>query len=774
MVDNPRENSSLNSSQILETPEIPSGFLSQKPRFLWQKWALIVSGILVVITISGYFVLSQMQTRAPLEAPGKKQKETGQAITAPVFASKFATYEEVPVNINPKIPPHSVDKNLANITNKDDFTFSESARNLLVKNAFIVVPADHQEFFSIYENNRYSQLPSFVTTDSMLHNYHMMFDYMLKKLEEEKLIPELKSLNAAMLSAVIEQYNAVRGTEWENAAKRNIGFFTVGSKLLDSGINLHEAVKSEVEQELNLIEAHQGIDPSPVMNIGAGKDMIIDTPQGPQPLEALKEDYSQYIPRGHYDKTESLKAYFKSMMWYGRLTFRFKNEDEIKSAILITLALNKNNNQNSWNKLYESINFFVGKSDDITYYQFKELIGQIYSQEISLAAITGNQNQFTSFVELTKDLEPPQINSMPIFQASIQQDREKEIKGFRFMGQRFTIDASIFQRLITREVGPKGAPCSNAPFDSGRMLPKGLDIPAAMGSDEALNILKDQGELQHACYPENMAKMKEYISGLDTDIWTQNLYWGWLYSLLPLTTEKGEGYPSFMQNLAWIKKELNTFLGSWTELKHDTILYAKQVYAELGGGPREEKDYRGYVEPNPYVYARLASLLKITKEGLEIRGLLSEKNKSNLEKMEQLALSLKKISEKELNNVGLSEEEYNLIKSYGGQLEHFWYEVFSEDYASPILDDDTDAPVVADVATDPNGQVLEEGTGYISEIYAVVPVDGKLRITKGGVYSYYEFTWPMSDRLTDKKWKELLKSGNAPQLPEWTKAFIAE
>jgi len=34
-----------------------------------------------------------------------------------------------------------------------------------------------------------------------------------------------------------------------------------------------------------------------------------------------------------------------------------------------------------------------------------------------------------------------------------------------------------------------------------------------------------------------------------------------------------------------VDKQLNTVLGSWSELKHDTILYAKQVYAELGGGP---------------------------------------------------------------------------------------------------------------------------------------------------------------------------------------------
>jgi hypothetical protein len=312
------------------------------------------------------------------------------------------------------------------------------------------------------------------------------------------------------------------------------------------------------------------------------------------------------------------------------------------------------------------------------------------------------------------------------------------------------------------------------------MLPKGLDIPAAMGSKEALNILTQMGETKYQKYSENMSKMQTYLAGLPNENWTQNLYWGWLYQLRPLVDVKSSGYPIFMQNNAWVRKELNTFLGSWSELKHDTILYAKQVYAELGGGDHpEKKDDRGYVEPNPYVYARLASLLKMTSEGLEMRGLLTASMKDNLSKMEQLTISLKTISEKELNDEKLSDAEYELIRSYGGQLEHFWLEINKDESQYKELGqrdflDQNPAAIVADVATDPNGQVLEEGTGKISEIYVVVPVDGKLRITKGGVYSYYEFPWPLSDRLTDTKWRELLNSGQAPTSPSWTNIFMAK
>lgn len=670
---------------------------------------------------------------------------------------EFAGYQEVPVNVKPAVLPYSVEPDLGNITNKDMFKLSPAATNLLIKNGFVVVPNKYEkEFFSLYERNRYEPVPLFVTTDSVLHNYHLFFDHLLRVVETEKLATELKELNKVMLSQAQKQYKELKGTGWENAAKRNMGFFAVAGKLLDPEVSVPPIVKGEVKKELALIENHQGIAVSPLMNSGGSDD----------PVNALKEDYSQYIPRGHYERTELLQNYFKSMMWYGRLTFRLKNEDETKSAFLITLALDQGENRVRWDKIYATTNFFVGKSDDISYLQYKQLIDNIYGSDAALQTVVSSPEKWNAFLEAAAELEPPAINSMPIFDETIQPEREEEVKGFRFMGQRFTIDASVFQRLIYREVKENSR-------GETRMLPRGMDIPAAMGSAEAYSILQSMGETDYRDYPENMAKMKTHITGLNKETWTQNLYWSWLYTLMPLVQEKPEGYPSFMLNSAWARKELNTYLGSWTELKHDTILYAKQVYAECGGGG-EIIDDRGYVEPNPDLYARLASLVKMTGDGLQARELLNERDQESLERMEQLILALKTISEKELANTPLTDEEYDLIRSYGGQLEHFWLEALRDegiDHRSAIYD--RPAALVADVATDPNGQVLEEATGNIFEIYAVVPVDGKLRITLGGVYSYYEFPWPLDDRLTDSKWHRMLNDGQVPPLPEWTDAFIA-
>jgi len=746
------------------------------------KWSISIILALLVIG-GGYFAYTYFVPRSEPLLPDNHPN--GPAVPV-ALAQKFAEYEEISVNITPQIPIYSTEEDLSNITNKKEFSFlSDNIRKALVKNNFaVVLPAYTQEFFSIYESHRYNFIPNFITTDSIIHNYHLAFDYLLRDLEKSKLKPELTELAYQMLKASQLQYKELKGTDWENAAKRNVAFFSVVDKILYSEMVVPEYVKKEVEKEMKFIAEHQGIAESPVMNIGRDPktNTYIGTPQGFLSLEALKEDYSQYVPRGHYTKSEDLKAYFKAMMYLGRITFRLKEMDETKSAVLLTLALKEDGERyKRWDRIYEPTVFFVGKADDISFYDYYNLLKKVYgTEELNSALLLKDKNKFSSFMEEAKKLSPPQINSMPIFEASLQSDREKEITGFRFMGQRFTIDASIFQRLLYREVGDKTKSCAD--FDmtqtgclqGARCLPKGLDISSAMGSKEAENILKEEGEFNYACYPENMTKMEEYIAGLDEKTWTQNLYWGWLYSLKPLLQEKGEGWPSFMTNQAWARKDLTAYLGSWTELKHDTILYAKQAYAELGGAPIEEKDDRGYVEPNVHLYARLAGLLKMTKEGLQIRNLLSDENAEFLGKMETLVLKLKEISEKELNNQSLNDKDYELIKTYGGSLEHFWIEAFKDrGIKSPNQLSEEPSSIVADVATDPNGSVLEEGTGNVATIYAVVPIEGKLRIAVGGVYTHYEFKWPMSDRLTDEKWREMIgyKSENKPEMADWTDSY---
>ncbi|MFC1599559.1 DUF3160 domain-containing protein [Patescibacteria group bacterium] len=686
------------------------------------------------------------QPPEPTPEPDTTTVVAPDATTPVAEASTFAEWTDNTVDFTPKVANYEIKSDLSNVEYIDILAGPVSKDAELVENGFYVAEGWSEEFFSIYEENRYEMTPNFITTDSVLHTYHLYFNYLLKSLEEAELYDLAQSISKSMMEKSQEQYEALEGTEWETAAKRNVAFFALALRQFNDNAYVPDHVEDVIKVDGEAMIAHEGIAESAVMN-----------------SEEFLEDFSQYIPRGHYTKSEKLSKYFNALMWYGRMTFRLQQPDEVKSSLLIMSVLDNNEDLLAdWKRLYEPIGFFVGQPDDLVYYDFQpvalETFGDLTLENLQAGSVS-------NFISKAKELRDPGVNSIPVLgpalnpkRASVE-DRTEDTKGFRFLGQRFTVDASIFQRLIDREV-------------EQRMLPNGLDIPAGFGSDLAYKLLEEKGETEYKNYPENMNKLVLAINELPMSQWTENLYWGWMYTLKSLLhVDYAAGYPMFMQNENWKKKELTTFLGSWAELKHDTILYAKQVYAELGGGPMiEERDDRGYVEPNPDLYARLASLTQLTIDGLEQRDILSTKNNDQLTKLYDLLIQLRDISVKELQNETLTDEEYELIRVFGGSLEHFWYETFSdEEKQSPDLLGDNPAPIVADVATDPNCCVLEVGTGHVEPIYVVFPIEDKLRVGKGGVYSYYEFSWPMSDRLTDDKWRDEVLGDwqNPPERLDW-------
>jgi hypothetical protein len=693
-------------------------------------------------------------TVAEATATSAAQVTPGGGVGTPVARPEraaFATYRYQPTALTPAVPAYTVQPDLSNVTNAKDYTFSTEQQAALAQNAFVVVPPRntqvsdvqqvYRQFYQLYEDGRYEQRPAFVTTDSVLHVYHLMFDKLLRTAESKYLIADAKSLTQAMLAATQAQYNALKGTPGEAAAARNLAYFAVVAKLLDPNAAVPGAVSDPVAKELALIEAHAGIENSNIFT------------------DDYKQDYSQFVPRGHYTRTEDLQRYFKAMMWYGQMTFRLRNTGETQSALLLTAVLAQNSEAATlWTRIYEPTSFFVGAADDLTYRDYWALAQQVYGSAPSPADLT-DPAKMATFQEQAKALAAPRVNSMFVY---IDQDLTDQTKGLRFMGQRFTVDAYVLGQLIWRNVGTDA---------NQRWLPKALDVPAAMGSQEAYTILDQAGETQFAKYPAQMDKVRNELAGLPQAQWTENLYWSWLYTFFPLIQpQHGAGVPAFMRSAAWDRKELNTVVSSWTELKHDTILYAKQVMAEAGAEMPER--VKGYVEPYPDFYGRIAALIQMTQEGLTSRGLLDDSVKEPLADLGTLAATLRTISEKELRNEALSDDEYDTIQNYGAFIEHLTIAAADTEgpEGRPFLQDQ-DSALVADVATG-NGAVLEEATGHPTAIYVVVPIDGQLVLARGGVYSHYEFVVGLGNRLTDEAWRAQLDADKAPLLADWTGLFL--
>ncbi|MBR2836418.1 MAG: DUF3160 domain-containing protein [Coriobacteriales bacterium] len=644
--------------------------------------------------------------------------------TRPSFVDPADFAAEKPVAL---VPPYTIAPGLANVINESE-VYGNVKRQLLEILGFAVTLPEYgggEEFFATYENNRYYYRPNFVTVDSMMHTYHLYFMYLMKNLERNVLSRELESVTMSMLDATQTQLEVLRGTAWENAAKTNFAFFNVGAYLLGLPYVVPAEVSDLVYAETSLIEAHAGMTNSP--------------------LKGSVEDYTQYIVRGYYEGDPTLESYFKAMMWYGRMGFSPMSEDATRAALLMTLALEEGSVA-TWEKIYQVTAFFAGASDDNGYYEYLPLAQKAYGEGVTLNDLVNNTGAWQTFMNDVAALKPSRMITFMLDEG----EATEAVPEFRFMGQRFSFDAAIMQQLVANYVGP------NAEGEY-RQLPSALDVAAAMGSIVAKAVLDAANMTQFEGYEEHLARLQAKLEELDDSEWVSSLYSMWLRTIQPLLEAKGEGYPMFMQQEAWWRKSLLTYMGSYTELKHDTVLYAKQVMAEGDGGIPPAKDDRGYVEPEPVVFKRLAALSHATAAGLEGFGYLDDNDAYNLGLLEELATHFAEIATKELQNELPTEEEFEIIRSYGLQLEHFWQEVYKNEPGDYHTTRNFPAAVITDIATNAQtGNVLEIATGRVAEISVVVPVDGSLRVATGTVYTFYEFEQPGYDRLTDSAWRQMI------------------
>jgi len=131
------------------------------------------------------------------------------------------------------------------------------------------------------------------------------------------------------------------------------------------------------------------------------------------------------------------------------------------------------------------------------------------------------------------------------------------------------------------------------------------------------------------------------------------------------------------------------------------------------------------------------------------------------------------ISKKELNRVKISDKEFNTLSFIGGEIESLTLNIIesNEGFISSVTTPEKYMAIAADVYSyknkDGEGECLEECVGMGDEIYVVAEINGLLYLTRGAVYSHYEFNQPISDRLTDEEWQKQLLNHKVPKIAVW-------
>lgn len=606
-------------------------------------------------------------------------------------------------------------------------------------------PTQYQQLFNVYEANDYHNIPNFVTTDVMLQAYHMYFSYVLKSLEGEVLN---KSLRIALWEMLLQSYHRLSCCPEmrQNEDFNNAIYCAVGLKLL--GVDALE--RPEVE---NLKEWMTG---GPMQTYQKEVYLVETAEDDLSPLFRTSTyfPYSLFKPRGNYTRKESTQRYFRAMMWLQKGCFKREDSDQLKQAISLASLINTvPAAQHHLGKINRVLTFLMGSPDNVS---ILDLATYMREQKLTDYDVFNDEKAVAQIDEWLKK-EFKMHNRIRPKQQMEPQDELNLLPG------RYSIDGEILSRMYDPAV------------DAPRAYPSGLDVMDILGVEKATEILEESNKQQpwsdYAKERKEQAERMKQFSG-----WDNTLYNKWMHTLVTLQkTDKQQ--PLFMQTEAWKLKNLNSSLASWALLKHDGILYCEQPFAaECGGGGLPDPEVLGYVEPNLPFWEEMKSLLSLMQELLQRNGFLTDALKERGQTLAEMVEFLRKTSEKELSGKELTREEYQSIRHIGSHLEWFTLSVLDPDTEHYSWDEikgaDRMVAQIADVFTRniigcPKDGILYEATGFPNEMYVVVEIKGHYYLTRGAVYSYYEFVRPLGDRLTDEQWQDMLIKGKAPAVPEW-------
>lgn len=409
---------------------------------------------------------------------------------------------------------------------------------------------------------------------------------------------------------------------------------------------------------------------------------------------------------------------------------------------------------------------FVGQSDDRRFLDVDAIARRVYGADVPLSSV-GDTVKMAAFQKQVDALPRPQIApsggpAMTLFPAP------------------FTLDAAAMQNLIydrqAPDVGTQTQP---------RYFALGLDAMAVLGSNRARALLdtfsfgggvKESG---YANYDRQFRSERAKLDALPASEWSKSFYAQTLWSLKPLLSSQSNPRYKFTQSVAWQDKQLGAALGAWAELKHDTLPKQPSAVEAGGEGGLSEvvllEQPQGVIEPSPELFRRLRALVSSERAALARVGYLSKESDERLGALGALLDMMIRLEAKQRAGTPFTRGEVEQVRFFGTFLEHITL-ISSEGQAQTM--EYSDMALVADVASAlavRTGQlsVLEEGVGHALPIYVAFERDGRRQLARGAAYSYYEFTQPASDRLTDAAWQAMIGTPQAPALPAWTKSFVS-
>lgn len=607
-------------------------------------------------------------------------------------------------------------------------------------------------YFQALDYIHSADLPLLFTSDALLHSVFMSYDNILMEMETNLFSASLAKILDASLEYAIANYKDQNGEDVQD-------MLTIALRLLQphrSNLSGNPAVSAVLAS----IDAEE---------IGPFKMYGLDT----------TVDWTQFKPRGHYTKTPELSAYFQAMMWLSRadlsLDLRAQPKGEPakasftrmkRDALVLWDCVINSGSYPAWLEFNHYVEYMVGMSDGLNMKGMGTLAQALGIQSVPDYLKTFPEARFDSVVakgrfgaqailSQAKEYPPggaPDLDLSPIFS---------------FMPQRFILDSYTFSQAVF--------PLTDA------VMPSSLQIAFALGDNSALKDMT--GDAAPAGkVPGVLGAQRALYDAISEEGWQSNLYTSWLGFLRKLNGAEGNAKvsPAF-RGTAWRKKMRNTQLASWAQLRHNTILYAKQSFT----GGITCSFPKAYVEPYPEFFAAVSAYARIGAATFKIaRPAVA----AYFGKLGEISGKLGEVAARSAQGLGPTEAQADWLKSalestppmmcgatrvYDG-----WYMDLIHGPKAADLESATDF-TIADVHThieDEQGpdMVLHVATGRINLAAVAVQEDSCATLYVAPISSYYDVLRSGTlERYNDGEWTEAVEKKNAiVKRPAWAAPII--
>ncbi|MEO6601106.1 MAG: DUF3160 domain-containing protein [Polyangiaceae bacterium] len=686
--------------------------------------------------------------------------DASHALDAPGLLAKHAVKQLQSLSYDPRSAAF-LDRIQASALALDDDELAHLGTSGFVISKRSAFPTFVRGYAAIYSED----LPVYISADAILEAVHSSYDSVLALTEERALVSTVTS----MLRSMHGRLPGLAAANPASAADLDL-YLTLARSLLE-GAELTPVAGAEPQRVHELYQmALKASGQTTLTLFGALRDF----------------DASQFAPRGHYQNSLALSSYFRAMIWLGRTDFRLieTNSDGSQrfmrpqyDALLLLRQTMGDEDLASFKKVENALQAFLGESDSMTVPQVDSLLGDLGGLAAARAADDATVEDKLKAGGYGVQRIASQIMTNDGVVATLPLARS-----FALFGQRYVLDSHVFSQVVYDRV------------PSMRMLPNPLDVAfAALGNDQALPLL-DSELGKYAGYPGALDGARILSDAHGADFWNANLYNLWLSSLRALSPgadvsqPASVGMPEVTGTEAWSRRVLNTQLASWAELRHDTLLYAKQSYTGVPACNYPD----AYVDPYPEFYERLrlfaergVALADLLDSSLGVGGNTVHSYFANLSSaltvLEGMAKNQREGTPFTADQMAFVNRAVRIIQqdltcttidAPDGWLADLYFTPISSITASSTIADVHTQP--ADENGTTVGNVLHVGTGYPRLMITTIDSCQGPRAYAGVTFAYHEVVTENYKRLTDAEWSTELASGTPPADVPWMAPVIGQ